>query len=146
MICTGQYPIRDTIKSMDVASFETKKVIFVIEDEHSLADAIAEYLRSTGYEVKNAYNGSEALKMLESVKPDLILLDIVLPEMNGVAVLKAIQAETSRFKRIPIIVFSNLVGEKAWIEQMGLRVVDYLVKANNSLVDVAAKVKQALNT
>lgn len=121
-----------------------KKVIFVIEDEHPLADAIAEYLGSIGYDVKNAYNGNEAIKMLPAVKPDLILLDIVLPEMNGIAALKAIQAQTSSFKHIPVIVFSNLVGEKAWIEQMGLRIADYLVKANSSLADVAAKVRHTL--
>lgn len=121
-----------------------KKVIFVIEDEKPLAEAIAEYLGSIGYDVKNAYNGNEAMRTLSSVKPDLILLDIVLPEMNGIAVLKVIQSETSSFKNVPVIVFSNLVGEKAWIEQMGLHVADYLVKANSSLADVAAKVKQVL--
>lgn len=121
-----------------------KKVVFVVEDEKPLAEAIAEYLGGMGYEVKNAYNGNEAIKLLPEVKPDIILLDIVLPEVNGIAVLKAIRAETSAVKNTPVVVFSNLVGEKAWIEQMGLMVSDYLVKANSSLADVAAKVKQIL--
>lgn len=121
-----------------------RKVVFVIEDEKPLAEAIAEYLGGMGYDVKNAYNGSEAIKMLSTAKPDLILLDIVLPEVNGITVLKTIQAEHSALKTVPVIVFSNLVGEKAWIEQMGLRVADYLVKANSSLADVAAKVKRVL--
>lgn len=121
-----------------------KKVVFIIEDEKPLAEAISEYLGSIGYDVKNAYNGNEAIKLLPAVKPDIVLLDIVLPEVNGIAVLKAIRADASAFKNIPVVVFSNLVGEKAWIEQMGLKVSDYLVKANSSLADVAAKVKQIL--
>ncbi len=131
---------------MGATSETMKKIIFVVEDEKPLAEAIAEYLGSMGYDVKNAYNGNEALKMLQTIKPDLMLLDIVLPEMNGIAVLKAMQAEGSPLKNIPVVVFSNLVGEKAWIEQMGLRVVDYLVKANSSLAEVAAKVQRVLAT
>lgn len=129
---------------MSTGAGTEKKVVFVVEDEKPLAEAIAEYLGSMGYEVKNAYNGNEAIKMLPAAKPDIILLDIVLPEVNGIAVLKAVRAETSAFKNTPVVVFSNLMGEKAWIEQMGLTVSDYLVKANSSLADVAAKVKQIL--
>ncbi|MDO8584752.1 MAG: response regulator [bacterium] len=123
---------------------KNKKIVLVVEDEKPLAEAIGEYLGGVGYDVKNAYNGNEALKMLQTMTPDVVLLDIVLPEMNGVAVLKAMQDESSPARNVPVIVFSNLVGEKAWIEQMGLRVVDYLVKANSSLAEVAAKVKQVL--
>ncbi|MBI2075400.1 MAG: response regulator [Candidatus Harrisonbacteria bacterium] len=87
----------------------------------------------------------EALKVLGTLTPDLILLDIVLPEMNGVTFLKTIQqGSPAPFKNIPVIVFSNLVGEKAWIEEMGLHVADYLVKANSSLAEVAARVKKIL--
>lgn len=130
---------------MGVTSETTKKIILVVEDEKPLAEAIAEYLGSIGYDVRNAYNGNEALKMLQTTTPDLVLLDIVLPEMNGIAILKAMQAESSSAKNVPVIVFSNLVGEKSWIEQMGLRVVDYLVKANSSLAEVAVKVKRVLD-
>lgn len=120
------------------------KVILIVEDEKPIAEAIAEYLTDAGYEVRSAYNGNEALKLIAVAKPDLILLDIVLPELNGVTFLKTIQKEGSPFKNTPVIVFSNLVGEKAWIEQMGLHIVDYLVKANSSLADVAAEVKRIL--
>ncbi|MBI3114639.1 MAG: response regulator [Candidatus Harrisonbacteria bacterium] len=126
-------------------SDKAKKIILIVEDEHPLSEAISEYLEHAGYVAKTAFSGMEALKVLGTLTPDLILLDIVLPEMNGVTFLKTIQqGSPAPFKNIPVIVFSNLVGEKAWIEEMGLHVADYLVKANSSLAEVAARVKKIL--
>lgn len=118
-----------------------KKKVLIIEDEKPLVDALTEFLTGEGYEVHVAYNGTEALKVLPNIMPDVILLDIVLPEINGITFLKSIQTDGSKCKDIPVIIFSNLVGEKTWIEQMGLRVNDYLVKANSSLSDLGDKLK-----
>lgn len=120
------------------------KTICIIEDEKPLVEAISQYLEASGYRVISALNGKKAKELLSKERPDLILLDIVLPEMNGIDFLKEMQKSDSQIKDIPVIVFSNLVGEKSWIEQMGLHVVDYMVKANSSLAEVGERIKKFL--
>lgn len=120
------------------------KTVFIVEDEKPLVEALSEYLKSEGYVVEAAYNGNEALKKIDKVKPDVILLDIILPEVNGIAFLKEIQKPESPHKDVPVIVFSNLVGEKKWIADMNLRIADYMIKANSSLTDLGVKLKTIL--
>ncbi len=121
----------------------TKK-IFIVEDEKPLVEALSEFLKELGYEIYYAGSGGEAKKKIEGIQPDLILLDIVMPDMDGITFLKGIRKEDSPFKNTPVIIFTNLVGEKRWIEQMGLPITDYIVKANSSLADLSEKIKQIL--
>ncbi len=121
------------------------KKILIVEDEKPLVEAIMESLQSNGYEVRVAYNGSEAVKVLADYRPDLILLDIVMPDMDGISLLKQIRKNDSPNKSVKVIIFTNLAGEKKWINDMGLEIEDYIVKANSSLADLVAKLHKVFN-
>lgn len=121
-----------------------KAKIFVVEDEEILAQSLTEYLRNESYEVEVAHDGETALQILPTVRPDLIILDIVLPKLNGIVFLKKIQEAGSEFNNIPVIIISNLSGNKESIEQMGLHIAEYFVKTVGSLKELTAKIKSIL--
>ena len=121
------------------------KTILIVEDEQPLVEAMSEYLTTEGYRVEVALNGNMAVEKTAQVKPDLILLDIVMPGLDGISYLKKIRAEDSAAKDTPVIIFTNLVGEKKWIEDMGLKITDYVVKSNSSLKDLGERLKKILS-
>jgi len=84
-----------------------KKKVLVVEDEEGLRLLYEEELKSEGYEVLTARNGREAIQQLEAVKPDLIILDIVMPVMDGMEALGKI---VGRERKIPIILNSSYPG------------------------------------
>lgn len=118
------------------------KKLLIIEDDEFLRSLAAKRLTQEGYTVLAAGDGDEGLKMAESDKPDLILLDLLLPGgLDGFAVLDKIHHAS---KDLPVVVFSNL-GERADIEKaQKLGAKDFLIKANFTLDDVIAKVKGLL--
>jgi CheY-like chemotaxis protein len=84
-----------------------KKKILLVEDEESLRLLYEEELRAEGYEVVTAGNGKEALRQLEGIKPDLIILDIVMPVMDGMETLGRIMGKK---RNIPIIIHTSYPG------------------------------------
>ncbi|OGY66658.1 MAG: hypothetical protein A3I24_03840 [Candidatus Harrisonbacteria bacterium RIFCSPLOWO2_02_FULL_41_13b] len=121
------------------------KTIFLIEDERSLVDALSKFLRDKGYAVESASNGKEALEKLPMIKPDFILLDIVLPEMSGIDFLGLVQkGENKEFANIPVMILTNLQGDEQQFKKLGLKVVGYLVKANTPLGFIADKIVEIL--
>ena len=84
-----------------------KKKILLVEDEESLRLLYEEELKAEGYEVVTAGNGKEALRQLEGIKPDLILLDIVMPVMDGMETLGRIMGKK---RSIPIIIHTSYPG------------------------------------
>ena len=84
-----------------------KKKILLVEDEESLRLLYQEELKAEGYEVLTAGNGKEALRQLEEVKPDLIILDIVMPVMDGMETLGQIMG---RKRNVPIIIHTSYPG------------------------------------
>ena len=120
------------------------KKILIVEDEKPLVDAIQESLVSQGFDVRVAENGAGALKALKEYIPDLIILDIVMPDMDGITFLKEIRKPDSSNLHTKVLIFTNLVGEKQWINQMGLEIEDYIVKANSSLADLVERLKKIL--
>lgn len=120
------------------------KTIFFVEDEESLTQALATFLRGKGYIVEIAHNGKEAVKMLPTVRPDLILLDIILPEMSGLDFLKEIQQPGSEYADIPVLVLTNLQGDEENFRKMNYKIAGYCVKANTPLEELSAKIKAIL--
>lgn len=119
------------------------KKILLVEDESALQKTLGDILIYEGYETISALDGEIGLQLAETKKPDLILLDLVLPKVNGFEVLKKLR-ETEETKNIPIIVLTNL-GEIGDIDKaIGLGATTYLVKAQYSLEEVVEKVKKAL--
>jgi len=83
------------------------KKILIVEDDKFLRELIVKKLSSEGYEVPEAVNGEEGVKKIEEEKPDLVLLDLILPGMDGFEVLTQIK-KNSELAQIPVIILSNL--------------------------------------
>ncbi len=119
------------------------KKILVVEDDKFLVNVLLSKLQKEGFEVVHAFDGEEALAKVREKKPDLILLDLILPVKDGFDVLKELK-EDGATKNIPVIILSNL-GQETDIEKgKKLGAVDYMIKANWSMKDVIAKVKEYL--
>jgi DNA-binding response OmpR family regulator len=118
------------------------KILFV-EDEPSLQKAISEVLIQEGYKVLTAADGEEGLKIAISEKPNLILLDLILPKKDGFEVLKELKADAG-MKDIPVIVLTNLEGVGDVEKALTLGATTYLVKANYDLEDVLKTVKSQI--
>lgn len=117
-----------------------KKILFV-EDEPNLQKAISEVLVQEGYKVLKAADGEEGLKVAQTEKPHLILLDLILPKKDGFEVLKKLKTDEET-KDIPVIVLTNLEGVGDIEKALELGATTYLVKANYKLEDVIAKIKE----
>ncbi|PIR96757.1 MAG: response regulator [Candidatus Doudnabacteria bacterium CG10_big_fil_rev_8_21_14_0_10_41_10] len=121
-----------------------KAKILVVEDEEILLAALEEELNQGGYETQGAADGSEGLEKIKSFKPDLVLLDLVMPKMDGMQVLKKMK-EDSETKNVPVVILTNLSDYERISEALSLGAKDYLVKANYSLADLLDKVKTVLS-
>jgi len=119
------------------------KTILFIEDEPGLQRTLGDVLRRNGYKVINALNGEIGLKLLEKEKPDLILLDLVLPKMNGFEVLKELKANPET-KEIPVIVLTNLgtIEDVNRVIELGANT--YLIKAQYTIEEVIQKIKRVM--
>ena len=118
------------------------KILFV-EDEPSLQKAISELLTQEGFKISSAADGEEGLEIAKKEKPNLILLDLILPKKDGFEVLKELKAD-AELKDIPVIVLTNLEGMGDVEKALELGATTYLVKANYELEDVLKTVKQHL--
>lgn len=119
-----------------------KKILF-IEDESALQKTFGDILDQEGYEMVSAMDGEEGLKLIEAQKPDLILLDLILPKIHGFDVLKKLK-ENPETKDIPVIVLTNLEGTGDVEKALELGATTYLVKANYSLEEIISKIKKTL--
>lgn len=120
----------------------SKKILFV-EDEPTLQKALVEVLTQEGFKVLSALDGEEGLKLIKQEKPDMVLLDLILPKMDGFEVLKEMKEEKD-LKDIPVIVLTNLEGMGDVEKALNLGATTYLVKANYELDDVVKMIKQTL--
>jgi len=120
-----------------------QKRILVIEDDKFLRELIAKKLIKEGYETSEAVDGEEGIKKIKEEKPDLILLDLILPGIDGFEVLSRMR-EDSTTNSIPVIILSNL-GQKEDVEKgLKLGAVDYLIKAHFTPGEIIEKIKTAL--
>lgn len=120
-----------------------KKILF-IEDEASLQKAIGDVLAEEEFEVISALDGEAGLQLVKDQKPDLILLDLVMPKMNGIEVLKRLK-ESEETKDIPVIVLTNSEEMEHIQQAIDLGATTYLVKINYKLDEVVEKIKGVLN-
>ena len=121
------------------------KKILIIEDESALQKTLGEILSQEGYEVLSALNGEIGLKLAQSKKPDLILLDLILPKIHGFDVLKKIK-DNPETREIPVIVLTNLESIEDIKKAMELGATTYLVKANYSLEELTIKINQVFQS
>ena len=123
-----------------------KKNILLVDDDPLIIRMYQNRLSNDGYTVRTASNGEEALIQVIKEKPDLILLDIMMPKMNGVETLKALKRE-EKTKDIPVIILTNLGDNPEDIESAKkLGALDYLVKADTTPKKLSQQVKEVVGT
>ena len=116
-----------------------KEKILVIEDDKFLRDLMELKLKEEKYQVFTAIDGEDGVKTVKAEKPDLILLDIILPNMSGWDVLKTLRADPN-LASIPVILLTNL-GEEADVKKgLEMGAVDYMIKAHFTPDEIIKKV------
>ena len=120
-----------------------KNKILIVEDEIALLKALADKFVKSGFDVVTAKNGQEGLDLYFKEKPQLIILDIVMPVMDGMTMLTKVR-EKNGGKIVPVIILTNLSDTRKVQEAMKHKVFDYLVKTDWSLDDIIAKAKKSL--
>lgn len=121
----------------------TKRTILLVEDEELLANILKQRLEKEGFNVVLARDGEEALGILKDAKPDLLLLDIILPKVSGFELMSKLQ-EDPRYAKVPIVVVSNLGQEGDIKKGETLGAVGYFVKAHLSIEELVERVKKFL--
>ena len=117
--------------------------ILIVEDEEILLTALSEELKQEGFQVVGAKDGMEGVETAKSEKPDLILLDLVMPRLDGIGALKEMKA-SDEIKDIPVVILTNLSDYDKISDALSLGAMDYLVKANYRLEELVNKIKTVL--
>jgi len=118
-------------------------MILIVEDEQALQDALKIKLENKGVTVLTAGTGEEALEILKKKRPLLATLDILLPKMNGLEVLKKIR-EDKGLRDLPVVVLSVSGGQEKIREAFSLGIVDYLVKSEYKIENIVKKIMDIL--
>lgn len=122
---------------------EQNTKILIVEDEEILLTALTEELKQEGFIVVGAHDGIEGVQMAQSEKPNLILLDLVMPRLDGLGALKQMK-ENPEIKDIPVVILTNLSDYDKVSDALTLGAMDYLVKANYRLEELVNKIKTVL--
>lgn len=139
---------KNTVKS-SVAGGENKGApagkarVLIVEDDKFLRDLILQKLQREGFDTIPALDGEEGLKLAKEKKPDMILLDLILPGLDGFEVLRQVKADANT-KPIPVIVLSNLGQKEDMDRAFAGGAEDFMVKANFTPGEIIAKIKQVL--
>lgn len=119
------------------------KFILVVEDDPILKNLLGHTFAGK-YQTLYASDGNEALSLFEQYKPALVLLDLMLPTMDGFAVLETIRKRPDELGKVPVIVVSNLGQEKDKERAKQLGATEYLVKAENSVEEIVSRMEGVL--
>jgi DNA-binding response OmpR family regulator len=119
------------------------KTILLADDEQFIVVAYGDGLERAGYQVLTASNGTDALSVLKKNKPDLLVLELMIPKINGFELLQNMK-ENPLLAKIPVLILTNLSQESDREEAQSFGVADFLVKSEISLQDVLHRVDQLL--
>jgi DNA-binding response OmpR family regulator len=122
-----------------------KKTILIAEDEAPMLEALITKFTNEGFNVLPAKDGQEAMELANKEHPDLILLDVVMPKIDGLTFLKMIRSESKWGGDASIVMLTNLSDPQTVSEAANYHVYDFLVKTDWKLDDVVKMVKQKLN-
>lgn len=117
--------------------------ILIVEDEEILLTALSEELKQEGFQVIGAKDGIEGVEKTRSEKPNLVLLDLVMPRLDGIGALKEMKADDT-IKDIPVVILTNLSDYDKISDALSMGAMDYLVKANYRLEELVNKIKTVL--
>jgi CheY-like chemotaxis protein len=119
--------------------------ILLADDEAFIRQAYKDGMERAGLHVTVAQDGEEALALIKTDVPDIILLDLIMPKMNGFEVLKALKADPA-YASIPVVILSNLSQSTDEAEVRQLGAVDFLIKSDYSLEQIIEKVSQVVGS
>jgi CheY-like chemotaxis protein len=117
--------------------------ILLVEDDRFLRKAAEATLRRNGFVVRTAVDGEEALQRIQEEAPDLVLLDLIMPKLQGFEVLRILKQDPAT-RQIPVVVLSNLGQESDVQQALQGGAIAYLIKANLSLQDLVTHVQKIL--
>ncbi|QQS22567.1 response regulator [bacterium] len=130
---------------MESTSSETKKKIVIVEDDVAMREIVAHKLVTSGYDVKEAEDGQQGIDAIIADKPNLVLLDLMLPEVDGFKVLETIRKHSDPVvAKTPVIILSNLWSNKDILKTKALNVQAYLVKAYFTTEEILKKVQEVM--
>lgn len=122
---------------------DQKTKVVIVEDEKMLADMYTTKFTMEGFDAQKANDGQAGFELVKQVIPNIVLLDIIMPKIDGFAVLKMLKAEPTT-KNVPVILLSNLGQDEDVRKGKELGAADYFVKANHTPAEVVQKVKLVL--
>ena len=120
-----------------------KSIILIVEDDELLLRALYLVFHNSNYTIATAPDGDTGLKMAQRLKPNIVLLDLLLPKMNGFDFLKYIKADP-KLQDIPVIVLSNLGDDDSVTKAKDLGAIDYFIKAGTDLTELSDRVAKIL--
>jgi DNA-binding response OmpR family regulator len=120
-----------------------KKKILIVEDDQMIASMYKTKFEADGFECLMAGEGPSGLEMVKTEKPDLVMLDIMLPQLDGFSILKAIKNDNET-KNTPVIMLTNLGTEEDKAKGQKMGAIDYLVKASLTPAEISKKIKDYL--
>ncbi len=115
--------------------------ILVVEDDQFLASLLKNRLQKEGFDVLLAKDGEEALDILESTQPELVLLDIILPKKSGFEVMEEVR-ENPKLEKLAVVIISNLGQPEDMIRGQQLGAIEYFIKAKTPLDELIKKIKE----
>lgn len=133
---------KSTIMPTVPGSADTRNIL-VVEDDKFLRELLIEKLVSSGLRVVGAVDGKEAFKILETLEPSIIVLDIILPDINGFEILAKIRGD-KKTQKIPVLILSNLDQKEDLDRANALGVSGFMIKANFSLGEIVAKINSII--
>ena len=116
-----------------------QKTVLLVEDEKFLSNLLKARLEALGVKVIQVFDGSEAIKLLADLKPDLILMDIILPKISGFEIMEMINADPT-LHNAPVIIISNLGQDSDIQKGKALGAVEYFIKAKVSIDELVKKI------
>jgi len=119
------------------------KKILIIEDERSMLQALSDTFKIENFDVFGAEDGEKGLEVAFKKHPDVILVDIIMPKMDGLTMLRKLR-EDDWGKSVPVMILTNLSDMEKMAEAAEIGVCNYLIKTDWSLVDIVKKVKKLL--
>lgn len=121
----------------------SNKKILLVEDDPFLIDIYSKKLTASGFKVMIAEDGAKAIRFLKEQKPDMVILDIVLPEIEGWDVLKKLKQD-KKYKDLKIIILSNLGQKEEVAKGLKLGAIRYLIKAHYTPSQIVEEVKSLI--
>ena len=115
--------------------------ILVVEDDQFLASLLKNRLQKEGFDVLLAKDGEEALNILESTQPELVLLDIILPKKSGFEVMEEVR-ENPKLEKLAVVIISNLGQPEDMVRGQQLGAIEYFIKAKTPIDELIKKIKE----